>query len=82
MAVRPMVAEPDACSDRPMDEATLECSWCGGPAVAEYRVEQLDDLAEWRGRTRWTACATHLEYVTLRVAGLRHDQRIVAMRCS
>lgn len=81
MAVRPMVPALTTGDPAGMDEPTLDCSWCGGAGVAEYRIERLDDAAQWSRRSTWIACAQHLEYVALRVCALEHNDRIVVMRC-
>lgn len=63
-----------------MDEATIDCQYCGEPAVVEVRVQDLNDAAEWRTIRKIIACKRHQVALEVKLTQLRQDERIVAMR--
>ena len=65
MAVRMMVAGSASCLDGEMDEATLECSFCGAPARIEFVQQLLADTAEWSKLCGHRVCQTCLDKINL-----------------
>ena len=81
MSVRSMVAEDLADDGRAMDEPTIDCRICGGPATTEIRDEYLNDSAEWYSAYRYVVCDEHLASVKLVLARLEPHERVVLQRC-
>ena len=76
-----MARAADACSDAGMDEPTLDCSICGRPAILEYRLDTLDDTANWRRTRTWLACVEHQDHYDVRAAWLATTDRMTIQRC-
>lgn len=76
-----MVPAPDREDPSGMDEATIDCQWCGRAALVEVLIQELDDTANWRTIRRIVACAEHGNALEVTLVRLRPDERIVAMRC-
>lgn len=57
---RPMVADLQSCSDRGMDEPTIDCVVCGGPGKWEMQDQVLTDHLEWCIYWRVVLCEEHL----------------------
>jgi hypothetical protein len=63
-----------------MDEATIDCTFCGGAGAVELRLERLDDTAEWRRQGHWVLCKRHLPDLDSGLwSGLDHAERLVVM---
>lgn len=63
-----------------MDEPTLDCTYCGHPAIIEVRLERLNDRAEWYSAHRWSICGRHLHQInTSAWTGLEKAERLVVM---
>ena len=79
---RPIAAALPAHFDECMDEPTLDCTICGRPAVLEYRLERLDDAAEWRRERVWRACINHQDHYDVRASWLASCDRMIVQRCA
>lgn len=80
-AKRPIPAPVPIRDDLGMDEPTLDCFWCGRPAVVEYRVERLGDDATWHTARRWVACQIHQPGLELHPDQLAAHDRLVVQTC-
>lgn len=75
------MADPGPVPDpRPMDEATIDCTFCGGDGALEIALERLDDSAEWRRTGHWVICKRHTPDLNSGLwLGLAHTERLVVM---
>ena len=65
-----------------MDEATLDCNYCGRNGDLEFTLQRLSDDAAWRTVGRWVLCAWHAERLETRAfMNLDREARLMVMRC-
>lgn len=76
-----MVTAAEPCSDRLMDEPTIDCTICTKPATLEVRLDILDGQAEWRTVHRYLTCDRHRERLTFSLDRLGSAERLVIQPC-